>query len=51
MKWIAVLIALAVLLPSLAEAGKYSSSSKSRVTNCSSYTTIVGTTKTTCRTR
>ena len=48
MKWIAVLIALAVLLPSVAEAGKYSS--KSRVTTCSSYTTIVGTTKTTCRT-
>ena len=46
---IAILVALAVLAPSVAEAGKYSS--KSKVTTCSSYTTIVGTTRTTCRSR
>lgn len=45
MKWIAGLIALAVLLPSIAEAGKFTS----KRTTCSSYTYITGTTKTTCR--
>jgi hypothetical protein len=45
---IAVLTAIAVLLPSVAWAGKYS---KHSTTSCSSYTYITGTTKTTCRTR
>ena len=45
---IAVLIGVAILAPSAAQAG---SSKKSQVTTCSSYTTIVGTTRTTCRTR
>jgi hypothetical protein len=43
---IAVLTIIAVLVPSVAEAGKFS---KKRTT-CSSYTYITGTTKTTCRT-
>jgi hypothetical protein len=46
---IAVLIGVAILLPSVAWAGKYSK--RSSVTTCSSYTTIVGTTRSTCRTR
>ena len=44
---LAILAAGAVLLPGIAEAGKYSS----KRTECSSYTYITGTTKTTCRTR
>ena len=43
---IAILVALAVLMPSVANAGKFT---KKR-TSCSSYTYITGTTKTTCRT-
>ena len=43
---IAFLVSLAVLIPSVAQAGKYT---KKR-TSCSSYTYITGTTKTTCRT-
>jgi hypothetical protein len=46
---IALLIGVAILAPSAAQAGKYSS--KSKVTTCSSSTSIVGTTRTTCRTR
>ena len=45
---IAIITAIAVLLPTVAEAGKYS---KRSTTTCSSYTYITGTTKTTCRTR
>ena len=45
---IAVLIAFAILAPSVAEAGKFST--RSKVTTCSSYTNYFGT-KTTCRTR
>ena len=45
---IAVLATLAVLAPSVAEAGKYSS--KSKVTTCSSTTNHFGT-KTICRSR
>ena len=44
---IAALVAIAVLLPSVAWAGKYSS----KRTTCTSTTYITGTTKTTCRTR
>jgi hypothetical protein len=44
---IAALVAIAVLVPSVAEAGKYSS----KRTECSSYRYITGTVKTTCRTR
>jgi hypothetical protein len=40
---------IVAVAPSAAWAGKYSS--KSKVTACSSYTYITGTTKTTCRTR
>jgi hypothetical protein len=43
---IAILLGIAILLPSVAEAGKFSS----KRTTCSSYTYITGTTKTTCRT-
>jgi hypothetical protein len=43
---IAILVSFAVLAPSLAEAG---SSKKTKVTTCSSYTYITGTTKTSCR--
>ena len=45
----ATLLAAAILAPSMAQAGKFSS--RSKVTTCSSYTTIVGTTRSTCRTR
>ena len=45
---IAILTTLAILVPTVAEAGKYS---KRSTTTCSSYTYITGTTKTTCRTR
>jgi hypothetical protein len=44
----ATLLAAAILAPSMAQAGKFSS--KSKVTNCSSYTNYFGT-KTVCRTR
>ena len=46
---LAILTALAILAPSVAEAGKYSS--KSKVTSCSSYQYITGTVKSVCRTR
>ena len=45
---IAILAALAILAPTVAEAGKYS---KRSTTICSSYKFITGTVKTTCRTR
>ena len=46
---IVVLAALAILAPSVAEAGKYSK--RSTTTTCSSYQYITGTVKSVCRTR